>query len=239
MQAAHHLAKQFLPDYSCKFSRHDFTLPQLFACLVVKEHQGRSYRGAEALLEDSPTWRHAVGLRRAPDHNTLCRAAKALLRQGRVERFLDVVARLASIARLLGLSMRTHTGGGSDCPFWDPLVVGAWKRVFPQRLTAVGDAGFDSEANHRIARQELGVRSIIPPLVGRPTDRPAEGYWRRHMQGRFERGADAKVYGQRWQVETVNSMMKRNLGSALRGRTAHSRKRDLSLKVITHNVMIL
>ena len=28
---------------------------------------------------------------------------------------------------------------------------------------AVSDAGFDSEANHRLARQELGVRSIIPP----------------------------------------------------------------------------
>lgn len=34
---AHYLASQALPDYAHKFSRHDFTLPQLFACLVVKE----------------------------------------------------------------------------------------------------------------------------------------------------------------------------------------------------------
>ena len=35
------------------FLRKDFTLPQLFACLVVKDHLKRSYRGVEALLRDS------------------------------------------------------------------------------------------------------------------------------------------------------------------------------------------
>jgi hypothetical protein len=33
--------------------------------------------------------------------------------------------------------------------------------------------------------------------------------------------------------------MKRNLSSALRGRTAWSRKRDMALKVLVHNTMIL
>jgi len=33
-------------------------------------------------------------------------------------------------------------------------------------------------------------------------------------------------------------MVKRNLGSALAGRTAWSRRRDMLLKVLTHNVMI-
>jgi len=33
--------------------------------------------------------------------------------------------------------------------------------------------------------------------------------------------------------------MKRNLGSALGGRTPRSRHRDMLLKVVTHNVMIL
>ena len=39
-------------------------------------------------------------------------------------------------------------------------------------------------------------------------------------------------YTQRWQAETVMSMMKRNLGSALRGKSARSRHRDLRLKVL-------
>jgi hypothetical protein len=45
MRAAYELASQSLPNYSCKFSRKDFTLPQLFACLAVKELMKRSYRG--------------------------------------------------------------------------------------------------------------------------------------------------------------------------------------------------
>jgi hypothetical protein len=44
---------------------------------------------------------------------------------------------------------------------------------------------------------------------------------------------------QRWQAETVNSMVKRNLGSALGGKTAGSRQRDMQLKVLAHNAMIL
>jgi hypothetical protein len=34
-------------------------------------------------------------------------------------------------------------------------------------------------------------------------------------------------------------MVKRNLGSALSGKTANSRKRDMLLKVLTHEVMII
>jgi hypothetical protein len=34
-------------------------------------------------------------------------------------------------------------------------------------------------------------------------------------------------------------MMKRNLGSALRGKTAWSRRRDMALKALTHDLMVL
>jgi hypothetical protein len=104
MRAAYRLASQSLPEYSSKFSRRDFTLPQLFACLVVKEQLRRSYRGAEALLRDCDNWLRDVGLSRAPDHNTLCRAASLLLRKCRVGRLLDQLARWAATARILGLS---------------------------------------------------------------------------------------------------------------------------------------
>ena len=42
MGMAYRLAQQYLPDYAHRFSRHDFTLPQLFACLVVRDHIGRT-----------------------------------------------------------------------------------------------------------------------------------------------------------------------------------------------------
>jgi hypothetical protein len=78
MRAAYRLARDALPAYSSEFSRHGFTLPQLFACLVVKESLRRSYREAEALLADCGGWRRDVGLDRAPDHDTLWRAAHFL-----------------------------------------------------------------------------------------------------------------------------------------------------------------
>jgi hypothetical protein len=48
MRVAFELAQGVLPKYFSKCSRHDFTVPQLFACLVLKEHQRKSYREAEA-----------------------------------------------------------------------------------------------------------------------------------------------------------------------------------------------
>ena len=38
---AYRLGKQIFSDYSSKFSRQDFTHPQLFACLVLREHRRR------------------------------------------------------------------------------------------------------------------------------------------------------------------------------------------------------
>jgi hypothetical protein len=52
-------------------------------------------------------------------------------------------------------------------------------------------------------------------------------------------GGGGSVYAQRWQAETVNSMIKRNLGSALRARTTIHRRHELPLRVLTHNIMLL
>src|SRR5947199_4294587 len=100
---AHHLARRLLPKHSCKFSRHDFTLAQLFACLVVREFFGLSYRRAEALLADSPAWLIEIGLTRVPDHNTLWRAFEALLATRRCTRMLDLLVELFAEANLLML----------------------------------------------------------------------------------------------------------------------------------------
>ena len=135
------------------------------------------------------------------------------------------------------LAARATTGMGSDHPHFEPLLFDAWRRADVKVATA--DAGFDSEANHRIGRLDMGVRTIIPPDIGRPTDQPPPTRFRRLMRQRFDRGADEKTYGQRWQVETVNSMIKRNPGAALRATTARRRSRELLLRCIVHNIMVL
>jgi hypothetical protein len=47
------------------------------------------------------------------------------------------------------------------------------------------------------------------------------------------------TYGQRWQAEAVNSMVKRRIGSALRARSEANQWREMILRAITHNVMIM
>jgi hypothetical protein len=100
----------------------------------------------------------------------------------------------------------------------------------------LADADFDAEWLH-VAVRSHGVRTIIPPKRGRPTDKLPTGRWRRVMKQRFARLKSR--YGQRWQVETVNSMLKRRLGSALRARVEDNQYREIVLRAITHNVMIV
>jgi hypothetical protein len=90
LTAAYALATACVKEHQSKFSRKDFTGPQLFACLVLREHQKKSYRGLVALLEDSPQWCADIGLKKVPDHNTLCRAHKQLVKPGVVEKMLDL-----------------------------------------------------------------------------------------------------------------------------------------------------
>ena len=62
LKLAHQLAGQVLPPQFSRFSRKDFTQPQLFACLVLREHEKKSFRGIEALLANSLPWLAAIGL---------------------------------------------------------------------------------------------------------------------------------------------------------------------------------
>src|SRR3954466_9788818 len=101
MRAAWFLAKDALPAHASKFSRKAFTPPQLFACLVLREHQKKSYRGVEALLRDSPEWCAAIGMAGVPDHNTLCRAFGIVARLKSANRMLDLQAQWAKRCRLI------------------------------------------------------------------------------------------------------------------------------------------
>jgi hypothetical protein len=97
------------------------------------------------------------------------------------------------------------------------------------------DAGFDSAHNHKLLREGYSILSTIPPEHGRPAKDPnalPSNKYRRRMKTHFNR----KAYRRRPQVETVFSMLKRNFGDALRGRSHHSRRRDLYLRVLTHNI---
>jgi hypothetical protein len=296
MLVAWHLGRQVLPKHSSKFSRHDFTLPQLFACLVVREHQNKSYRGIEALLSDARHWCRAIGMKRVPDHNTLCRAFHAILGQRTADRMLDRLALWFAILQALGstlavdsslydthyrsrhyemrcrhykssdkrtvcakrsrsakrtpkltigadtrshviLAARARTGMGSDCRDFVPLVRGAHRRHRNMKLL-LADAGFDSHAHHQLLREQLHVRSLIKSGVGRRSSKEPSSRYRRMMKRQLSGPQRGKPYGQRAQAETVNSMLKRNLGDSLRARSPQARRNEQLLRAITHNLML-
>jgi hypothetical protein len=124
-------------------------------------------------------------------------------------------------------------GPGPDIKHFRALLDQGLRRL--PIATAAFDAGYDAEHAHQYARGECDVRTLIPPLVGRRTNKPPSGYWRRTMAQRLH----LTRYGQRWQVETVVSMLKRLMGSALRARLYWTQCRETILRAITHNVMIL
>ena len=134
------------------------------------------------------------------------------------------------------LAAKASAGNGSDAPDFDPLLYQSWRRA--EAKAVVADAGYDSEANHRIARLDMGVRSVIPAKVGRPSASGPAGRYRRLMKQRFARKADKSLYGQRSQSETVNSMTKRNLGEYLRSVRTRRRKQEMLLKSLVHKLML-
>jgi hypothetical protein len=125
-------------------------------------------------------------------------------------------------------------GPAVDVNRFVPLLEQALRRV--KLTTALADAGSDSEPNHRHARERRGVRSVIPAEIGRPTDKPPTGRYRRRMKARLDK--DYCQYGQRWQAETGFSMIKRRLGSAVAGHSYWSQCRDLLLLALTYNLML-
>lgn len=71
-----------LPRYSNRFSRKDFTQPQLFAILALRQFFKTDYRGIVELLADLSDLRKALGLKKVPHYSTLCYAEKRLLKRG-------------------------------------------------------------------------------------------------------------------------------------------------------------
>ena len=143
------------------------------------------------------------------------------------------LAVLVDCSNHLVLAAIAQRGPGPDITHFERIVCQAYPRARMETLLA--DAGYDAEWVHCVAREDLGIRTIIPPKIGRPTHKAPTGHYRRVMSQRIH----LTSYGQRWQVETTVSMIKRRLGSAVNARSYWSQCRALMLKAVTHNILIL
>lgn len=68
-----------LPAYGSRYSRHDYTRPQLFALLALRQFLRTDYRGVVALVAEWRELREAMGLAKVPHYSTLAHAAPRLL----------------------------------------------------------------------------------------------------------------------------------------------------------------
>ena len=295
-----------LPLYGHRYSRKDFTQPQLFVCLVLRQFFETDYRGIVAILADWSTLREDLGLMKVPHFTTLQKAERKLLGDAQIKHMLgetvalfhhheevscpdedsegtrkvaekiELVAadstgfestrcshyfvrrrqrgqqqvqnpnyqtttyrRFAKVGVVVDcgnhMILATHRGQG-PCPDVDQLenlLAGFVNNAVPE--TMLLDAGYDSEANHQLLREELGIESWIPPRIGRPTGKLPAGKWRCLMATDF----NEELFGQRWQCETVMFMLKQHQGDAVKARKYQTGRREMGLMCVTHNIMIV
>jgi hypothetical protein len=141
----------------------------------------------------------------------------------------------------LFLVARVSRGPSQDSPQFRPAARAAV--AHGPIDTTLGDGAFDAEHNHAFAREHLGIRATVIPLNRRNSGRrwPKTRY-RRQMVRRFRkkpRGSrHRRVFGQRCQIESGFSRNKRLPGSALRARLWPNQRREILMRVLTHNLML-
>ncbi len=135
------------------------------------------------------------------------------------------------------LAQRVRPGPSGDFSDLVPLATTAAAVLRFDQLIA--DAGYDSEANHRFAREALGVHTLIPAKKRRSASVVATTPYRREMHRLLSDPGDAasrQAYRQRWKAETVMSVIKRRCGEALTARTNSAQYLQALLRGLAYNI---
>jgi hypothetical protein len=99
-------------------------------------------------------------------------------------RFPKVALLIACPAHLIPAAV-VGRGPGPDHAHLIKAVLAARERRVPETLLA--DAGYDAEWGHQFLRDELDVRALIPPGIGRRTAKPPTGRQRCPLRRYFQR----------------------------------------------------
>jgi hypothetical protein len=148
-----------------------------------------------------------------------------------IKRHLKVTS-VTETRKLMTLALKIRRGPDNDQKDFIPL----YKKLSrsdkrPVKL-AVADKGYDAEKNHQFIREELGGKSIIPARKFKRGDYRTKGKYRREMRN----GYSIKTYHQRNMSETMNSTIKRTLGSEIRARNCKYQNREIYYRVICVNI---
>lgn len=99
----------------------------------------------------------------------------------------------------------------------------------------MGDAAYDAEPLHQQARADLDAKQTIVPINMRGHDTKPRTPHRRDMYEDFPK----EDFGQRWQIESAFSQLKRLLEPHLRAHSNDGRVAEANLRVLTFNLMLL
>ncbi len=249
-------AKRLLKRYSSKFSRRDFTQPQLMALAGMHQRFRLKWRELEDLVTEMPRLRGALGLRKAPDFSTIPKFLKRIPAR-MLDRFFgsgkcDVLGIDASGFSSTAASPHYEKRCGKKRPYLKGSIAVDLGSLEIQAMKArrshahdsrdfwpiakkcefkvvVADKAYDDESIHRRVHRS-GADAIIP-VRGRERKR-VNGRHRKRLADSF----DEKTYHQRSKVETVFSVVKRKLGEDVRSRSTNMQKKELKVKLWAYNV---
>ncbi|MGD2026830.1 MAG: transposase [Anaerolineales bacterium] len=264
-EIAYHLTKQSLPKYSHPKSPHHFTFPQLAACVLVMFYLDLSYRDMEEWLLATDKVCQALELPRVPNYSTLQRTYKKLrmndfnqmreklldaleieeeavasdstgfspgqaslyyqTRQGKwYRRWFKGVYAVGIVTKFI-LAWRRGFGPGSDVSYLSGLRRDVRRYVKQREWVMLADSGFDGKT--------VKTGDLIPPVrrSGNLLDPARKARAELVDQARLD-----GLFGQRWQSETVMSLIKRKFGNTIRSRKRSLQNREPIVKGLVYNI---
>src|SRR6267143_2355063 len=237
------VATQVLPPYRTRFSKHQFTQPQLLAVLCLMRYEDWTLRRLEDDTVDRGLQETVRRLRRrrsrpisaAIDGTGLSDTSVSTFFHRRLEqhahgprprrpwlKWLIVV----DVRQQILLAQRARQGPGCDARAL-PGLLDVAARSAPLGVV-LADAEFDSEANHEHIRQRLGAKSIIPAR--------RRGVPNGAIRNQMFRAFPKKPYRQRNKIESVFSAVKRKLSSRAPGRSLPTQIRQALLLGLAYNI---
>ena len=132
--------------------------------------------------------------------------------------------------RKLLLGVKCRKGPAHDTKDFIPLL----RRLKHRFRNVIADAAYDSCKNFTFVEKELGATPVIP-VRQYSSHRSGRGKIRRYRPLL----PNKEVYSRRNMAETVFSVIKRKLGGDLTSRLIEVKKKEMKLKALTYNLLVL
>src|SRR6266436_2010535 len=155
------VAKRVLPPYRSRFSKHQFTQPQLLAVLCLMRYEDWTFREAEVRLGEHRDLREVLQLQTVPDYTTLYRFLKRLeddlIDRGLGETVRRHAPRQNARARFRGHRWHGVIPTGRQYVLPAPHRAAPWRKAMLPTLSKVAGGGGRKASNRVGAASTAGT----------------------------------------------------------------------------------